>query len=169
MRLSEPVEWALHCAVVLADLPPDRALTASRLAEFHGVPAAYLAKAMQALSREGLVETSPGRRGGYRLGRSAATITLLDIVLAVEGDDPAFRCQEIRKRGSVQSERYTPMCSIAAAMQRAERAWRAELASVTVADISSGLDRSVSKAVRVRTAAWVDAASGGSSPAEGRG
>ena len=161
MRLSEPVEWALHCAVVLADLPADRAMPAARLAEFHGVPAAYLAKAMQALSREGLVETAPGRRGGYRLARSADTITLLDVVLAVEGDDPAFRCQEIRKRGPIQSARYTPMCSIAAAMQRAEHAWRAELASVTVADISSGLGRSISKAVRVRTAAWVDAASGG--------
>jgi Rrf2 family protein len=161
MRLSEPVEWALHCVVVLSDLPPDRAMPAARLAEFHGVPAAYLAKAMQALSRDGLVETAPGRRGGYRLARAADTITLLDIVLAVEGDAPAFRCQEIRKRSPAQAPKYTPMCSIAAVMQRAEIAWRAELASVTVADIGNGLLRTVSKAVRVRNAAWVDAATRG--------
>ncbi len=92
MRISEPVEWALHCAVVLADLSPGRAMPAARLAEYHGVPGAYLAKALQSLSRGGLVETTAGRRGGYRLARSAEKITLLDIVLAVEGDAPAFRC-----------------------------------------------------------------------------
>ncbi|MEO7370163.1 MAG: Rrf2 family transcriptional regulator [Ilumatobacteraceae bacterium] len=161
MRLGEPVEWALHCVVVLAGLPPGQALPASRLAEFHGVPPAYLAKAMQALSRSGLVETAPGRRGGYRLARPAARITMLDVVLAVDGDAPAFRCQEIRKRGPIQAAHYTPMCSIAAVMQRAERAWRTELAAVTMADIAQGLVRSLSKAVRVRNAAWVDYATGG--------
>ena len=49
MRLGEPVEWALHCTTVLALLPVDGALPASKLAEFHGVPAAYLAKALQSL------------------------------------------------------------------------------------------------------------------------
>ena len=161
MRLSEPVEWALHCVVVLADLPDDRSMPAARLAEVHGVPAAYLAKAMQALSRDGIVETTTGRRGGYRLARAAHTITLLDVVIAVEGDAPAFRCQEIRKRGPVQAERYSPLCTIAAVMQRAESAWRDELAAVTVADIGAGLGRALPKSLRVQTAAWVDAATGG--------
>jgi Rrf2 family protein len=161
MRLSEPVEWALHCVVVLADLPDGRAIPAARLAEFHGVPGAYLAKALQGLSREGIVETAPGRRGGYRLARPAEAITLLDVVLAIEGEAPAFRCQEIRKRGPIQTEQYTPVCSIAAVMHRAERAWRDELAAVTVADITKGLARTLSKPVRLRTSAWVDSATGG--------
>ena len=41
MRLSEGVEWGLHCAVLLAVMPPDTALPTSRLAEFHGVPVPY--------------------------------------------------------------------------------------------------------------------------------
>src|SRR5437660_1162349 len=75
MRLGEPVEWALHCATVLALLPADAALPASKLAEFHGVPAAYLAKSLQSLSRAGIVESVPGRNGGYRLGRPPAEVT----------------------------------------------------------------------------------------------
>ena len=51
MRLSEGVEWGLHCAVVLALVPPDASLPAGRLAELHGVPVAYLAKHLQLLSR----------------------------------------------------------------------------------------------------------------------
>ena len=99
MKLSDGVEWALHCCTVLALVPPDSALPAAKLAEFHGVPAAYLAKHMQALARAGIVESLPGARGGYRLSRPAADITLLDVVLAVEGTTPAFRCTEIRQRG----------------------------------------------------------------------
>src|SRR6187401_1504501 len=43
---------------------------------------------MAQLRRAGLVEAWPGKSGGVRLGRSAATITLLDIYRAVEGGSP---------------------------------------------------------------------------------
>src|SRR3982750_2796243 len=99
MKLSDGVEWAVHCATVLALLPKGMAMPAARLAEFHGVPAAYLAKHLQALARAGIVEAAQGPKGGYRLGRPAADIPLLDVVVAVEGDEPAFRCSEIRQRG----------------------------------------------------------------------
>src|SRR5271154_3464014 len=99
MRLSEGVEWAAHCAVVLAALPEGVSLPAARLAEYHGVPAPYLAKSLQALTRAGIVESTTGRQGGYRLGRPATDISLLDIVEAIEGTDSLFQCTEIRKRG----------------------------------------------------------------------
>ena len=100
MQLGEGVEWALHCASLLAALPPGTTLPASRLAEFHGVPPAYLAKHLQLLSQAGIVESVSGRRGGYRLGRPAAEVTLLDVVEAVEGTAGSFRCTEIRRRGT---------------------------------------------------------------------
>src|SRR5688572_29989943 len=99
MRMSEGIEWAIHCCAVLAVVPPDVALPAGRLAEFHGVPPAYLAKHLQALASAGILESVAGRRGGYRLGRPASAIRLLDVVDAVEGGDPAFTCTEIRQRG----------------------------------------------------------------------
>ena len=157
MRLSEPVEWALHCTTVLVLLPADAALPASRLAEFHGVPAAYLAKALQSLSRAGIVESVPGRRGGYRLGRPPAAITLLDVVDAVEGDEPSFRCTEIRKRGParVSSRLYSPVCGIAEAMYRADEAWRAELRRTTVADLLQKLATTVPMEAVTKGAAFL--------------
>ena len=137
MRLAEPVEWALHCTTVLALVPEGGALPASKLAEYHGVPAAYLAKALQALSRAEIVESVPGRRGGYRLRRTPADVTLLDVVEAVAGRDGSFRCTEIRKRGParVSPGLYSPVCAIAEAMYRADEAWRAELRRTTIADL----------------------------------
>lgn len=157
MRLGEGVEWAAHCVVFLANLPEGETLSAARLAEYHGVPAPYLAKALQALTRAGLVKSHTGRRGGYRLTRRPDEITLLDIVLAVEGDEPAFRCTEIRQRGParVPASDYPPICGIAAVMHRAEKAWKAELQSTTVADISSIVARQAPRRAQARTRTWL--------------
>jgi Rrf2 family protein len=140
MKLSEGVEHAIHSVALLAGLKSDRVLAAAALAEFHGVSPSYLLKHLQALSAAGMLSTVPGPNGGYRLARSADKITLLDIVLAVEGTQPAFRCTEIRQRGPNQLG-GTPasLCEINAAMLKAERAYRAELAKVRIADILADL------------------------------
>lgn len=138
MRLSEGVEWALHCCGILAVLPSDGALPAARLAEYHGVPGAYLAKHLQALSRAGIVASVRGPRGGYRLARPPAEISVLEVVEAVERGEPAFRCTEIRRRGPcavAEPKAYAKPCGITTVMREAEHAWRASLASRTVADL----------------------------------
>jgi Rrf2 family protein len=137
MRLSDGVEWGVHACTVLAIVPPDRALPAARLAEFHGVPAAYLAKHLQALARAGVLETTKGPKGGYRLARPATEITLLEVVEAVDGDAPAFRCTEIRRRGpsAVAAREYAQLCGINRAFLAADDAWRAELRKTTISEL----------------------------------
>jgi Rrf2 family protein len=110
MHLNEGVEWAAHCAALLAALPEGATLPAVRLAEYHDIPGPYLAKSLQALTRAGIVESTTGRLGGYRLGRLASEISLLDIVQAIEGTETFFRCTEIRRRGPsrVAARAYAP-------------------------------------------------------------
>ncbi|MEM7288526.1 MAG: Rrf2 family transcriptional regulator [Actinomycetota bacterium] len=145
MKMSEGIEWSLHCCTVLGSLPPGVALPGARLAEFHDVPPAYLGKQLQRLARAGIVESVAGRKGGFRLGRAAAEITLLDVVEAIEGTAPAFRCTEIRQQGpsAIGRRHYVKPCGIAAAMHRAEDAWKAELRAVTVADLLAELETGV--------------------------
>lgn len=152
--MSEGVEWGMHCCTILAVLPPDKALPASRLAEYHGVAPAYLAKHLQALSRAGIVESVAGPKGGYRLARPANEITMLDVVVAIDGPGPAFYCTEIRQRGpaAVAENEYRLPCGIARAMWAAEDAWRAELAKHTLFEIVAGVavdanPKSVEKAI----------------------
>ncbi len=99
MKMSDGVEQAIHSVAMLASLSPDGVLSAAALAEFHGVSTSYLLKHLQSLSGAGILSTVPGPKGGYRLAKEPEGITLLDIVLAVEGPAPAFRCAEIRQRG----------------------------------------------------------------------
>ncbi|MEU7532473.1 Rrf2 family transcriptional regulator, partial [Saccharothrix sp. NPDC042600] len=98
MRMGEGVEWAVHCCLNLAWIG-ERAIPATRLAAYYELPAAYLNKQLQALARAGLLTSTPGPRGGFRLARAPERITLMDVVSAVEGPDQAFRCTEIRHRG----------------------------------------------------------------------
>lgn len=160
MRLTQGVEWALHCATLLALVPKDQALPASRLAEFHGVPGAYLSKTLQDLARAGIIESVPGRRGGYRMGRPLDQITVLDVVEAVEGDEPSFHCAEIRRRGParVRERQYTPVCAIADVMYRADAAWRDELRRTTLADLFGRLSQTVPREAAVKATSWMQEA-----------
>jgi Rrf2 family protein len=137
MRLSEGVEWGLHCGVLLGFVGPDASLPTARLAEYHGVPGAYLAKHLQAMSRAGILESVQGPGGGYRLARPAADITVLEVVEAIDGRESAFQCAEIRRRGpsARPAREYRVPCSIHSLMNRADEAWREELRRVSLADL----------------------------------
>jgi len=138
MKLGDGIEQALHCVLMLNALEPDGALPAAALAEFHGVSTSYLLKHLRALAGAGILASLPGPNGGYRLAKPAENISVLDIVLAVEGPEPAFRCAEIRQRGpNPLPGRPKGPCEINAVMLRAERAYRAELFKVTIADIAA--------------------------------
>ncbi|TIV67766.1 MAG: Rrf2 family transcriptional regulator [Mesorhizobium sp.] len=137
MKLGEGVEAAIHCAAMLAGVDGNSTMSGAAMAEAFGLSPSYLLKHLNQLTTARILESVPGPAGGYRLARAAEQITLLDIVLAVEGREPAFRCCEIRQRGPVKidASAYVKPCGINAAMLKAERAYRAALAEVKLSDI----------------------------------
>jgi Rrf2 family protein len=137
--MTEGVEWAVHCCVVLSQA--EGPVPATRLAELHGISRTYLAKHLQQLSRAGIVRSTAGRDGGYELTRPGKKVTLLEIVQAVDGREPAFRCTEIRQRGPLPAsvESCRKACGVARAMATAEQAWRASLSAVSVADLAASV------------------------------
>src|SRR5262245_38612667 len=67
-------------------------LPLSAIAERQQISLAYLEQLFLKLRRAGLVESARGRSGGYRLGRSAASISVAEIMAAVEEDVRMTRC-----------------------------------------------------------------------------
>lgn len=150
MKLPESTEWLLHATATLAQLDPGATASAAQLAEHYAVPPTYLAKQLQSLVRAGVLAATTGPRGGFRLARPAAEVTLLDVVEAVDGASSFYVCNEIRQqgRGSAPPEQCRRTCALAARMAEAEAAWRASLAGVTIADIVAGLPRGVARRTR---------------------
>lgn len=135
--MNEGVEWAMHSCVNLSWVPGE-AVTAKRLAAFYSLPTAYLNKQLQALTRAGILTSVSGPKGGFQLARDPRNITLLDIVVAIDGADEAFRCTEILKEGPGADPKadYTKICLVSQAMRAAELVYRRELANQTIADIA---------------------------------
>lgn len=140
MKMSAGVEWALHCCTVLSAATAP--VPSHRLADLHGVSKTYLAKHLQALSKAELIHAVEGRDGGYLLSRPSETVTVYDVVRAVEGPEAAFRCTEIRRQGPLPTtgEACAVPCGIATVMADAERAWREALRGVTIADLAATVD-----------------------------
>lgn len=157
MKIGKGVEWAAHACALLAVLPPDSALSGESLAEFLGVPAPYLAKQLQALSRVGIVTAQRGAAGGYRLAREPANISLWDVTAAVEGTAPSFRCTEVRRNGpcGASAAECPGPCDIAAAFQHAEASYRKALAVVPLTDLVAGAMRDMNAARKQHIGEWI--------------
>jgi Rrf2 family protein len=88
--ISQTTEYALRAVVWLA-ANPEKPLTAQQIAEATRVPAGYLAKVLQGLSRAGLLHSQRGLGGGFTLERSPNSLTMWEVVQAV---DPLKRIRE---------------------------------------------------------------------------
>ncbi|MGP4032510.1 RrF2 family transcriptional regulator [Pseudarthrobacter sp. 1C304] len=143
MRMGRGVEWAVHSCVNMAWTPAGEAVNSARLAEYYKLPGAYLNKQLQALVRAGILGSVSGPRGGFHLARRPENVTVLDIVLALEGPDPVFRCDGILANvpEADTEQNFVRSCLIAQTMRQAELAWRQALARQTIAGIADSMER----------------------------
>jgi Rrf2 family protein len=158
MKLGAGVEWGIHCCLTLAWLEREGPVPIGRLAQWFDLPPEYLKKRLQLLARAGILESAPGVHGGFSLGRRPERITLMDVVVALEGSAAAFQCMEIRQRGvGGRDAEFTGDCSVKIAMSRAELAWRRELAAQSIADLMAAAPAASAERTRRR---YADLASG---------
>jgi Rrf2 family protein len=78
--------------LALASRPSGSSVSAREVALEMGIPVGYLPRIMGDLARSGLVVSTVGRSGGYRIGRPPARISLLEVIEAVEGDSRRTTC-----------------------------------------------------------------------------
>jgi Rrf2 family protein len=86
MELSHTIRYAVEAMVYLARQNDDHRLIPSRdIGRSCGISVRFLMKILRQLAAAGLLHSSQGPGGGYRLDRPMNRITLLDIVAAVDG------------------------------------------------------------------------------------
>jgi Rrf2 family protein len=85
MQITRQADYAVRAMLYLAELGPDQRASTSQIAEDKQIPPSFLAKIVSQLSVAGLLQTSRGARGGVTLARSADSISVLDVVEAIDG------------------------------------------------------------------------------------
>ena len=87
MLLTRASEYALLSldSIQKADKPTGAELLASNL----NIPKSFLAKILQSLAKEGILESRKGAHGGFFLAKDLEEITLYSVIMAAEGKAPA--------------------------------------------------------------------------------
>lgn len=126
--ISQTTEYALRAVVWLAS-HPDRPLTAQRIAEATRVPAGYLAKVLQGLSRAGLLRSQRGLGGGFTLARAPSALSIWEVVQAV---DPIRRITQCPLGFDLHGEK---LCALHQALDDAIAQLERDFTRRTIADL----------------------------------
>ncbi len=125
-------DYVTRAAVALAtDYRPEVWLKAADIAQRMAIPRNYVAQILSTLVRADLVEARAGRQGGYRLRHDPASVSLLAVVEAGEGELTSRRCV---LRGSPCGRSET--CALHDHWFRAQQAFRAQLEATPLSDVA---------------------------------
>lgn len=129
MKYSKATNYALHSMVHLAMESTTGAVRVEDLAKRQKLSPTYLSKILTKLSKAGLITSTPGVKGGYRLLRSPEECTFLDIIQAIEGYESLLNCTMSHEG------KWNRECLIERVVADAEDKLKNELAGKTIADI----------------------------------
>ena len=127
MRVSQRLDYALRGLVALAQMPAGTAVAAGELADSLSLPRRFLEQQFTTLAQGGVLDCRRGAGGGCALARPAGSVSVADVVQALEGsamDVP-------RTSGTVVSDMWA---DVARSLDRT-------LASVTLADLAARQNR----------------------------
>jgi Rrf2 family transcriptional regulator, iron-sulfur cluster assembly transcription factor len=99
MLITRETDYAIRCTLLLA--AEHGSVSAKEIARRMRIPAPFVSKILQKLSQAGMVSSVRGARGGFALTSDAASTTLLDIVVAVQGRVATNSCAVNERRCSL--------------------------------------------------------------------
>lgn len=92
MIFTTKAEYGVRLLVQLGRQGSDHPVSLKSISAAEGLPLAYLERIVALLKKAGLVESTRGAHGGYRLARDPASIAMDQVVLALEGTVAPMSC-----------------------------------------------------------------------------
>jgi Rrf2 family transcriptional regulator, iron-sulfur cluster assembly transcription factor len=130
LELTKRADYGIRAALALAAADPDERLSVTRLAAEWAIPVRFLPQVMADLVAAGIAEGLVGRAGGYRLARPAATVTVLEVIEAIEGDSRRETC--VLRGGPC---RLNGVCDVHDVFAATQEAMIRQLGGVTIASL----------------------------------
>lgn len=85
MRVSAKSDYALRALIAMASRSDGRAVSAEELGRLQDIPHGFLQAILADLRRAGIVMSQRGQSGGWRMAREATTVSVADVIRAVDG------------------------------------------------------------------------------------
>jgi Rrf2 family protein len=85
MRLTRASSYAIHALAFMAGQKSGRPVASHVIAQARGIPERFLLKVLKPLVSARVLQSVKGPNGGYRLAKTPADITLLEVLEAVDG------------------------------------------------------------------------------------
>jgi FeS assembly SUF system regulator len=136
IRLSRLSDYGIVLMACLAEQPADSQLSAREIAERTQLPQPVVSKILKALTREGLLHSQRGPRGGYSLARRPDSINVVEMITALEGPIGLTECT-LHPGQCLQEAR----CHVRRPWQQINQVVRSALARVTLAELASPAGR----------------------------
>ena len=92
IRLTKLADYGIVLLSHVATKLPGEIFTAKQLADVAQIPSPMASKILKILARNDLLVSHRGVNGGYSLGREAESITVADVIRALEGPIALTRC-----------------------------------------------------------------------------
>jgi Rrf2 family protein len=135
LRLSKKADYALMAMKHLARKSDSAASTSAReIAEQYDIPIELMAKVLQRLARSGLLTSHQGTRGGYTLSKPTPSISVADIIQAIDGPLTVTACSSQDEA----CEQFTK-CNVRDPLWRIKDRILASLAECSLDEISTDL------------------------------
>ena len=137
LRIGKLTDYAMLIMSQMAR-QPDLVLSATVLAEGLHLPLPTVSKILKMLSEAKLVNSIRGAEGGYHLARSARTITVTDVIAAMEGEMAMTECCE-----KISTCTITASCSMRQNWRKINKKIKTMLGKLTILDMSLPLSLGV--------------------------
>lgn len=85
MRVSAKSDYALRALIEMAARTDGKAVSAEELGRAQDIPHGFLQAILADLRKAGVVISQRGQSGGWRMARSAADVSVADVIRAVDG------------------------------------------------------------------------------------
>jgi Rrf2 family protein len=133
VRVTAKVDYAVRALTELASVGAGTTMKGDRLADSQGLPVKFLENILAELRRAGIVASQRGSEGGYRLARDPATVSVADVIRAVEGP-----LADVHGTPPEELDLPGPAAPLREVWLSTRAALRSVLEHVTIADVATG-------------------------------
>jgi FeS assembly SUF system regulator len=138
IRMTKQADYGIVLLTRMAT-EPDRLFNATELAEETHLPQPTVSKILKTLAREGLLLSQRGVKGGYTLDHDPATMSVADVIAALEGPIAITECID-ESPGLCRQEAF---CPVRGNWHRINDAIRRALSAISLAEMTQPLPRNL--------------------------